>query len=96
MALIQGKLRVVDDTTSVLQVVSVAKSILALEPKDYSARWRTVHAVLKKAGGHRKWDLVFEWTDKITPDELSVATMKDDRGIAGASERFGTITEFDP
>jgi hypothetical protein len=52
--LIQGKLREMDDTASVAEVVSVAKSILALEPKDYSARWRTVHPVLKKAGGHKK------------------------------------------
>jgi hypothetical protein len=66
--LIQGKLRVMDDTASVPEVVSVAKSILALEPKDYSARWRTVHPVLKKAGGHKKWDIVFEWAKKVTPD----------------------------
>jgi tetratricopeptide (TPR) repeat protein len=55
--LIQGKPRVMDDTASVPELVSVAKSILALEPKDYSARWRTVHPVLKKAGGHKKWIL---------------------------------------
>jgi hypothetical protein len=58
--LIQGKLRVMDDTASVAEVISVARSILALEPKDYSARWRTVHPVLKKARGHKKWEIVFE------------------------------------
>jgi hypothetical protein len=41
--LIQGKLRMMDDTASVPEVVSVAESILALKPKDYSARWRIVH-----------------------------------------------------
>jgi tetratricopeptide (TPR) repeat protein len=85
--LIQGKLRVMDDTASVPEVVSVAKSILALEPKDYSARWRTVHPVLKKAGGHKKWDIVFEWAKKVTPDELSTAPMKDDREREGWCER---------
>jgi tetratricopeptide (TPR) repeat protein len=85
--LIQGKLRVMDDTASIPEVVSVAKSILALEPKDYSARWRTVHPVLKKAGGHKKWDIVFEWAEKVTPDELSTAPMKDDRERDGWCER---------
>lgn len=85
--LIQGKLRVMDDTASVPEVVSVAKSILALEPKDYSARWRTVHPVLKKARGHKKWDIVFEWAEKVTPDELSTAPMKDDRERDGWCER---------
>jgi tetratricopeptide (TPR) repeat protein len=85
--LIQGKLRVMDDTASVPEVVSVAESILAFEPKDYSARWRTVHPVLKKAGGHKKWDIVFEWAEKVTPDELSTAPMKDDRERDGWCER---------
>ena len=40
-----------DNTAPVEEVISVAKSILALEPKDYSARWRTVHPVLKIAQG---------------------------------------------
>jgi tetratricopeptide (TPR) repeat protein len=85
--LIQGKLSVMDNTAPILEVVSVAKSILALEPKDYSARWRTVHPVLKTAGGHKKWDIVFEWTEKVTPDELSTTPMKDDREQDGWCER---------
>jgi tetratricopeptide (TPR) repeat protein len=85
--LIQGKLRVMDDTSSVQDVVSVAKSILVLEPKDYGSRWRTVHPVLKKAGGNKKWDIVFEWSGKVIPDELSTEPMKDDRERDGWCER---------
>jgi tetratricopeptide (TPR) repeat protein len=85
--LIQGKLAVMDDTSPLAEVVSVAESILALEPKDYSARWRTVHPVLKKAGGHKQWNVVLEWTENITPDELSTEPMKDDRERDGWCER---------
>jgi tetratricopeptide (TPR) repeat protein len=85
--LIQGKLRVLDDTASLSEVVSVAGSIFAFKPNDSSAIWRTVHAVLKKARGHKKWDVVFEWTEKVAPDELSIVPMKDDREREGWCER---------
>ena len=85
--LIQGKLNTMDNTAPIQEVVSVAKSILALEPRDYSARWRTVRPVLKTAGAHKKWDIVFEWTEKVTPDELSAEPMKDDRGRDGWCEQ---------
>jgi hypothetical protein len=38
--LIQGKLTTMDNTAAVQEVVSVAKSILALEPLDYGARYQ--------------------------------------------------------
>lgn len=85
--LIQGKLRLMDHSASISEVVSVAKSVLALDPKEPSARWRTVHAVLQKARAHKKWDVVFEWAQKIVPDELSIAPMKDDREREGWCER---------
>jgi len=85
--LIQGKLTTIDNTAPFEEMVSVAKSILAFEPKDYSARWRTVHPILKTAGAHKKWDIVFEWTEKITPDELSTVPMKDDRERDGWCEQ---------
>ena len=85
--LIQGRLSTLDNTASVQDVVSVAKSIRALEPKDYGAKWRTVHPVLKTARAHKKWDIVFEWTEKVTPDELSTTPMKDDRDREGWCEQ---------
>ena len=81
--LIQGKLSVIDSALPLLEAVAVAKTIFALEPKDYSARWRTVHSVLKIASSHKQWDIVFEWTKKIRPDELSITPMKDDREREG-------------
>jgi hypothetical protein len=84
---IQGKLSVMDKTVPITEVVSVGKSILALEPKDYGAKWRIVHPVLKIGGSYKKWDIVFEWTEKITPDELSTTPMKDNREREGWCQR---------
>jgi tetratricopeptide (TPR) repeat protein len=80
---IQGKLSVIDNALPMMEAVSVAKAILALEPKDYSARWCTVHSIAKIAASHKKWDVVLEWTEKIKPNELSITPMKDDREREG-------------
>jgi len=85
--LIQGKLSTIDDNRPIQEVVSIAESILTLEPTDHTIRWRIVHPVLKRAGSYKKWNVVFEWTEKVTPDELSTVPMKDNRARDGWCER---------
>ena len=85
--LIQGRLSTIDDKASVQEVASIAESILALEPKDYTSRWRIIHPVLKRAGAYKKWNIVFEWTEKVPPDELSTVPMKDARDRDGWCDR---------
>jgi hypothetical protein len=85
--LIQGKLNKIDSATPVQEIVSTATSILALEPRDSRAIWRTLHPVLKTALAHKNWNVAFEWSGKITPAELSSSPMKDDRGRDGWCEQ---------
>ena len=85
--LIQGKLKTLDESKAAEEVASVAESILALEPKDAATKWRIVHPVLKTAKSRKKWDLVSHWIEKVNPDELSTAPMKDDRGRDGWCEQ---------
>ncbi|MGH8544346.1 MAG: tetratricopeptide repeat protein [Gammaproteobacteria bacterium] len=80
---IQGKLEKLAESVPVEQVVSVAGSILALEPKDNGTKWRIVHRVIKAAKARHRWDVVSEWIETVNPDELSTIPMKNDRGRDG-------------
>jgi tetratricopeptide (TPR) repeat protein len=85
--LIQGKLRELDESAPVDEVVSAAEQILALEPKGTVAKWAIVRRVLKVAKLRNRWDIVSKWIERVNPDELSTTPMKDDRGRDGWSEQ---------
>lgn len=85
--LIQGRLRELDESAPVDEVVSAAELILALEPKGTVAKWAIVRRVLKAAKLRNKWDIVSKWIERVNPDELSTTPMKDDRSRDGWSEQ---------
>jgi hypothetical protein len=81
--LIQGRLQQLEENASADEVVSEAESILSLEPKGSVAKWSIVYRVLKAAKTRNRWEIVSDWLKKVSPNELSVAPMKDDRGREG-------------
>jgi hypothetical protein len=70
--LIQGKLERLDESASVEETVSIAESILALNPKDNVAKWCIVRQVVKSAKSHKRWNIISQWIETVNPDELSV------------------------
>ena len=86
-ALIQGKLLRLDDSATLDEVVVVAESILALEPKDTRTKWSIARRVLKVAKLKHRWEIVPKWLALVDPNELSTTPMKDDRGRDGWCEQ---------
>lgn len=81
--LIQGKLEKLDESASMEETMSVAQSILALNPKENATKWRIVRRVLKAAKSHNRWEIISQWIDRVNPDELSTEPMKDAQSREG-------------
>jgi len=76
-----------DESAPVDEVCQVANRIMKLEPRDTQPKWRAIRHVLKAAKQRNRWEIIKEWIDKITPEQLSNVPMKDDRGREGWCEQ---------
>jgi len=79
---VSGKLKSINEKSPLDVIIKVANEILSFEPVDL-ARKITVFRILKAAKSSGNWECVYDWTDKLSPDNLSTEPMVDDRGRKG-------------
>jgi tetratricopeptide (TPR) repeat protein len=79
---IEGKLNKFKEDASVDEIIEIANSIMDLKPEGPAAKL-AVFRVLKAAKAAGGWKIVNEWTDKLNPEILNTAPMRDKEGREG-------------
>lgn len=85
--IIQGSLERLDEQASFDEIYQLANYVMKFKPHEAQTKWRVIRHVLKSAKKHRRWEIIKEWIEKITPDQLSNSPIKDEKGREGWCEQ---------